>query len=99
MKTKTILLLAVIISFAAGCGTDPKTKLPNIQDAINLVVPPDFTGGGHWEHHNLYYNFDLTVTGLRKGPSGLWTWDTLTYKDSGGVWHGEVSYTKDKPTS
>ncbi len=107
MKSKNIILLVLAVLCAAfitgcltGCGTDPKRKLPDIQALINLVVPEDFTGSGHWDHHNLYLNFELDATGLRKGPSGKWTWDTLTFKDTNAFWHGEIRYSKDgKPTS
>lgn len=88
MNTRNILLrgLAVLclvsaLFLSAGCisskgGKSDESSL--VQDALDALLPPTFTGYASGEHKNQYFTIKLEADGLRRTEKG-WTWTWLTY--------------------
>jgi len=87
---KTILSLCLAL-FLVGCGSVPSgttTRPALIQRALDMVLPPGYTGDAHIEHTNPYFSFTLDAGNLRRGPAG-WEFDWLVF-DRHGFTHGKT---------
>ena len=89
MKRLVLFVLAsVSIGLIQGCKS-----FPSAQEALNVTLPPTFTGDAHVSHKNTWFDFTIDCYGLRKTPEGLWTWDSIDYVRNGRFSTGGIKLT------
>jgi hypothetical protein len=96
-----ILILATAILSLSGCATSGSIDEPQlIQTILNKVLPPGFEGDLDAQHDGFYFGTSVHLTinlhGLKKDPSGKWTWTSGGYKRSGFFSTGHVTLTPSK---
>lgn len=83
MKTKLILVLAVLALAFSGCATvtkDITTDITTVRDAFNSLLPSDFSGPVNLARTDMYATLTLQATNVHKGADGQWSWSTVDYR-------------------
>lgn len=78
----TPILICLVVALQ-GCATTGKKSLFLVQSVLDQTLPPDFSGDVAFRHDNPYIHLFIRAGNVRRGASGMWTWDWLTYQRSG----------------
>jgi hypothetical protein len=79
VKTICSLFLAILLSGCASVSA-PTTGHRSVVDRLaDRFLPPDFQGDARLEQRGQYLTIILNVEGLKRLPSGSWTWSSGQY--------------------